>query len=320
MRSRYLVGADGGNSLVAEHAGLPFEGQDGRRRVDEHPVPRRSVAPRRAPAQRPLLGDAARRGRRRHRHGPRADGAALERMADRLGLRHQPARAGGDAGARHVGRAPARRRPRARDRAAGGQHLDGEQLLRDAAAERARLHHGRCRAPAPAVERARLEHLDPGRLQPRLEARHRHQGRGDAQAARDLRRRTRASRPADRHPRQPVDRRVRPDLRGARHGRRRGSREDPAVHGRALRRNASRRGPAGRAAQGDRIQEIRVRLPRRGDEPALRFLGRRYGRPAAAGAERRHGAASTSRRPTPAHAFRTSGSSTARVASTRRSI
>lgn len=29
IRSKYLVGADGGNSLVAEHAGLPFEGQMG---------------------------------------------------------------------------------------------------------------------------------------------------------------------------------------------------------------------------------------------------------------------------------------------------
>ena len=29
VRSKYLVGADGGNSLVAEHAGLPFEGQMG---------------------------------------------------------------------------------------------------------------------------------------------------------------------------------------------------------------------------------------------------------------------------------------------------
>jgi 2,4-dichlorophenol 6-monooxygenase len=29
VRSRYLVGADGGNSLVAEHAGLPFEGKMG---------------------------------------------------------------------------------------------------------------------------------------------------------------------------------------------------------------------------------------------------------------------------------------------------
>jgi 2,4-dichlorophenol 6-monooxygenase len=29
VRSRYLIGADGGNSLVAEHAGIPFEGQMG---------------------------------------------------------------------------------------------------------------------------------------------------------------------------------------------------------------------------------------------------------------------------------------------------
>ncbi len=29
VRSRYLIGADGGNSLVAEHAGLPFEGRMG---------------------------------------------------------------------------------------------------------------------------------------------------------------------------------------------------------------------------------------------------------------------------------------------------
>ena len=29
IRSRYLVGADGGNSLVAEHLGLPFEGKMG---------------------------------------------------------------------------------------------------------------------------------------------------------------------------------------------------------------------------------------------------------------------------------------------------
>jgi 2,4-dichlorophenol 6-monooxygenase len=29
IRSKYLVGADGGNSLVAEHAGLPFEGKMG---------------------------------------------------------------------------------------------------------------------------------------------------------------------------------------------------------------------------------------------------------------------------------------------------
>ena len=29
VRCKYLVGADGGNSLVAEHAGLPYEGKMG---------------------------------------------------------------------------------------------------------------------------------------------------------------------------------------------------------------------------------------------------------------------------------------------------
>jgi 2,4-dichlorophenol 6-monooxygenase len=90
VRSKYLVGADGGNSLVAEHAGLPFEGKMGVGgsmnilfRADLSRL-------RRAPAQRALLGHAARRGCGRDRHGAGPDGPAVERMADRLGLRHQP--------------------------------------------------------------------------------------------------------------------------------------------------------------------------------------------------------------------------------------
>ena len=67
-------------------------GPDGRRRLDEHRLPRRPVAPRRAPAERPVLGAAARLERRRHRAGPGADGPAVERVADRLGLRHRRSR------------------------------------------------------------------------------------------------------------------------------------------------------------------------------------------------------------------------------------
>ncbi len=37
-------------------------------------------------------------------------------------------------------------------------------------AEGPRLHHGRCRPPPPAVERAWVQHVDPGCLQPGLEA------------------------------------------------------------------------------------------------------------------------------------------------------
>ena len=86
-------------------------------------------------------------------------------------------------------------------------------------------------------------------------------GKAGAQAARQLFSRARADRQADRDPRQPVDRRIRADLRGARHGWRRRPREDPAQHGRALRRDAGSRSAARGAPQGDRVQEIRVRLP-----------------------------------------------------------
>jgi 2,4-dichlorophenol 6-monooxygenase len=49
------------------------------------------------------------------------------------------------------------------------QHLDGQQHVRHAHAEGPGLHHGRRGAPASAVERAGLEHVDPGQLQPCLE-------------------------------------------------------------------------------------------------------------------------------------------------------
>jgi hypothetical protein len=72
--------------------GAALRGTDGRGRVDEHPLPRGPVEVRRPPAERALLGDAAGRRRRRDRHGACPHGPALERMADRLGLRHLPAR------------------------------------------------------------------------------------------------------------------------------------------------------------------------------------------------------------------------------------
>ena len=78
-------------------------------------------------------------------------------------------------------------------------------------------------------------------VQPRLEARAGGQGQGDAKAAGKLFDRARTNRQADRHSRKSIDRRVRADLRGARHGRRRRSRQNPAQHGRALRRDRGRR-------------------------------------------------------------------------------
>ena len=61
----------------------------------------------------------------------------------------------------------------------------------------------------PAVERAGLQHLDPGRLQPGLEARARAQGQGGAGAAGLLRRRAGADRQADRAARQQEHRGIR---------------------------------------------------------------------------------------------------------------
>ncbi len=156
IRSKFLVGADGGNSMVAEHARAALRGQDGRRRLDEHPVRGRSLALRRAPPERPLLGHAARRRCRRHRHGPRAHGAAVERVADRLGLRHQPAAAGGRrrpsrprwraswSAIRHSrSTLPSRQSPGPSTTCFATHYVKGPRLL-----------HGRRRAPPSALERA----------------------------------------------------------------------------------------------------------------------------------------------------------------------
>ena len=86
IRSKYLVGADGGNSLVAEHEALPFEGKmgvGGSMNILFRADLSRYVAHRPSGS---VLGDAAWRRCWGHRHGAGADGAAVERMADRLGL------------------------------------------------------------------------------------------------------------------------------------------------------------------------------------------------------------------------------------------
>jgi 2,4-dichlorophenol 6-monooxygenase len=97
VRSKYLIGADGGNSKVAEHAGLPFEGKMGvggsmnilfKADLSKYVAHRPSVLYW-------VLQPGAEC--RRHRHGAGAHGQAVERMADRLGLRHQRAGARSDA-------------------------------------------------------------------------------------------------------------------------------------------------------------------------------------------------------------------------------
>jgi 2,4-dichlorophenol 6-monooxygenase len=68
------------------------------------------------------------------------------------------------------------------DQTGAGDHLgldlDGQQHVRHAHAVGPGVHHGRRSAPASAIERAWLQHLDPGQLQPRLEAGRGAQGSG----------------------------------------------------------------------------------------------------------------------------------------------
>ena len=136
--------------------------------------------------------------------------------------------------------------------------------------KRPRVLHGR-RHPSPsAVQRARLQHLDPGRAStspgssPMCSRARPAPKLLDSYSAG-----ARADRQADRHPRQPVDRGVRPDLQGARPARFDRPGEDAAQHGCALRRHAGGRRAARRDPRGDRLQGLRVRRPWRRDEPAL---------------------------------------------------
>ena len=282
IRAKYVIGADGGRSRGRRGRRAAVRGPDGPRRLDEHRLPRRPVAPGRAPAERPVLGAAARLGRRRHRAGARADGPAVERVADRLGLRHRPAAARRRRRDGHADRPRAGRRRHGRGDDPVDVAVGQQQDVRHPLPHGPGVLHGRRRAPAPAVERAGLQHLDPGRLQPGLEARlraPRDRGRG---AARLLRRGAGADREADRAAGQQEHRGVRPDLlraRRARHGR-------PGRHAGAHReppgQHPGGRAAAGGAAHGAGAQGLRVQRARRRARPALR-VGR--------GGTRRHAGA-----------------------------
>ena len=231
---------------------------------------------RRAPPERPVLGAAAGRRHRRHRHRPRADGAPVERVADRLGLRHQRARrrrstrrwrprscTTWSATTRSTSSC-ARRRCGATTRCTPTRYADGPRVL-----------HGRRLPPAPAEQRPRLEHVDPGRVQPRLEAR--------ARAAR-ARRRRRCWTPTTPSARRSASR---SSTRANKSIEEFGpifdalgllDTDDPeqmrATSTRA--RTTRRRAPTQRAKlrDGDRAQELRVQRARRRARPALP-LGRR---------------------------------------------
>ena len=112
IRAKYLIGADGARSKVAADIDLPMEGQmdiAGSMNITFKADIADLVGHRPVGA---VLGDPARVQRRRHRRRAGPDGPAVERMADRLGVRHQRAAAGGRRAGGHADRPqPARRCP-----------------------------------------------------------------------------------------------------------------------------------------------------------------------------------------------------------------
>ena len=320
VRSKFLIGADGGNSQVAEHAGLPFEGKMGvggsmnilfRADLSRYVAHRPSV----------LYWVMQ----------PGADvggiGMGLVRMVRPWNEWlivwgydiNQPAPKVDEAMATQVAR-----------QLVGDPELEIELIS----------------ANTWTVNNMYATHMQNKRVFIMGDAAHRHppsnglgsntsiqdsfnlawklamvvKGQAGRGAARKLFAGARADRQADRHPRQPVDRRVRPDLRCPRHGWRRRLREDPAQHGCARRQGREGGETARGAAQGDRVQEIRVRLPWRRDEPALPVGGGGWRRHARSRNSSAIANCTTTRPPGRARAFRMCGYSTSRARSIRRSI
>ena len=168
-----------------------------------------------------------------------------------------------------------RHRPQPHRRRHGADHdplhvaVGQQQVVRDPVSRRPGVLHGRRRPPPSAVQRAGLEHVGPGRLQPVLEAGLRAARPGRPRAARQLRPRALADRPADRAARQQVHRGVRPHLRGARHHRHQRPRRHERADAGPRRRQRGGSGPAREAQGGARAQGLRVQRPRRRDGPPL---------------------------------------------------
>jgi 2,4-dichlorophenol 6-monooxygenase len=212
VRSKFLVGADGGNSLVAEHLGLPFDGKMGvggsmnilfRADLSKYVAHRPSV----------LYWVMQ----------PGADvggiGMGLVRMVRPWNewlivwgydISQPPpsvtAELATEVARQLVGD------PELEIELLGANYLDREQLLRHRDAEGSSFHHGRCRPSASPFKWIGLQHLDPGRVQSRLEACKGRQGAGGSHPPGQLFIRACAYRPPDRDTREPVDRRVRGNL------------------------------------------------------------------------------------------------------------
>ena len=110
--------------------------------------------------------------RRRHRRRPGAHGPAVERVADRLGLRHQPAsRRSSTRRRRPRSCATCSACPTSTWRSPAPSLWGNNEMYATHLQSRAGVLRRRRDPPAPAEQRARLQHLGPGLLQPGLEAR-----------------------------------------------------------------------------------------------------------------------------------------------------
>jgi hypothetical protein len=279
IRSKYLIGADGARSKVAEDIGAAARGPDGHRRVDEHHLQgryrplRAGLAP-----SRPVLGHPAGLERRRHRRRPGPDDPPVERVADRLGLRHHPAAAGrrrGE-GRDEIVRNLARRCPTSRWRSpappCGATTRCTRPTCRSSgsSARATRSTGTRRRTASAPTPRSRTPTTWPGSSRRCCAARR-------ARSCWRRTRRARPGRPADRHAGQQVEPRVRPVLRGARAHRRRDRGGDAGADRGAQGQHAARRGQAGGPGRGDGAEELRVQRARRRARPVLR-VDRRPGR------------------------------------------
>ena len=107
----------------------------------------------------------------------------MERVADRLGLRHQPAAARPRRGDGDRDRAQPGRRRHHRREDQGHLGVDRQPHVRRHATARGRVFcMGDADPPASAEQRPRLQHLHPGRVQPGLEARARPPRHGGARS------------------------------------------------------------------------------------------------------------------------------------------
>ena len=270
IRSKYLIGADGARSKVAEDIGLPLRGPDGHRRLDEHHVQGRHLA-HVGPAPPSCTGSSSPGSNVGGiGAGPGPDGPAVERVADRLGLRHQPAAAGSGHRESHRDRQEPPRHARP------GIEITGTSLWGNNEMYATHLQKQRVFAAGDAVHRhppsnglgSNTSIQDSYNLAWKLAAVLKHQAGPELLETYSTERAPVAG--ADRQAGQQVEPRVRPVLRGARPDGGRDRRGDGAADRGAQGQHPARPRQARSPGRGDGTQGLRVQRPRRRSRPVLR--------------------------------------------------